>query len=65
MNVHSAGLVGVSGGTAACELSLFLSVSCIHYGSQVTIIRALGSRVHALHLLASFSLQSVIAAGIG
>lgn len=43
-----AGLIGVSGGTAA-----------------FTIIRALGSRVHALHLLASFSLQSVIAAGIG
>ncbi|SJL06659.1 related to Probable transport protein YPL264C [Armillaria ostoyae] len=43
-----AGLVGVSGGTAA-----------------FTIIRALGSRVHALHLLASFSLQSVIAAGVG
>ncbi|KAK0502375.1 drug/metabolite transporter superfamily [Armillaria luteobubalina] len=47
-------------------LSVFAGLVGVFGGTAAfTIIRALGSRVHALHLLASFSLQSVIAAGIG
>ncbi|KAK0218800.1 integral membrane protein DUF6 [Armillaria fumosa] len=47
-------------------LSVFAGLVGVLGGTAAfTIIRALGSRVHALHLLASFSLQSVIAAGIG
>ncbi|KAK0470644.1 integral membrane protein DUF6 [Armillaria novae-zelandiae] len=47
-------------------LSVFAGLVGVLGGTAAfTIIRALGSRVHALHLLASFSLQSVIAARIG
>ena len=57
--------MGVVGATGACETCL---QCCIFHSQRLfadTLIRRIGKRAHVLHVMTSFSSQSVLASTLG